>query len=303
MNQGIVEGNQRNLQEIESFYFVVIFCFCFCFLFGSIYVNDWIGLDMHFAKDVGSLSALERLRSMDSKVFPSTVSSNNVSSSKLPKGPSSSTLVPQNSGLDKLRKLADRLDPMELDDRNKNQLELLRLRMKDFFHHHFVGGVYQMILLFLSVISVFQYIYGTYVDNYNSPRMNRVESIMSKMELVFAGVFGFDWCLNLFLADNRISHLTSFFSMIDLLTVIPTFASYQQHCPRFHHSMTAEEIIYYILCGMVTTRILRALRVRSRFLFIEDEVQQALANMGLNIAVMILYSKFFHFCFCLDFCL
>jgi hypothetical protein len=79
--------------------------------------------------------------------------------------------------------------------------------------------------------------------------------------------------------------------MIDLLTVIPTFAVYQQECPNFHQHMTSREVLYYILCGMVTTRILRALRVRSRFLFIEDEVQRALANMGLNIAVMILYSK------------
>jgi hypothetical protein len=228
---------------------------------------------------------------MDSKIFPSTLNNNNNSSANMSKGGSASTLVSQSSGLDKLKKLADSLDPMEIDDRNKNPLELFRLRMKDFFHHHFIGGVYQMILLFLSVISVFQYIYGTYVDNYSSHRMNMMESIMAKIELVFAGIFGFDWCLNLFLADNRISYLTSFFSMIDLLTVIPTFAVYQQQCPRFHRNMTGEEIIYYILCGMVTTRILRALRVRSRFLFIEDEVQRALANMGLNIAVMILYNS------------
>lgn len=227
---------------------------------------------------------------MDSKIFPSTRSHS--SSNNLSKGSSAATLVTQNSGLDKLKKLADSLDPTEYDDKTKNSMELFRLKLKDFFHHHFIGGLYQLILLFLSVISVFQYIYGTYVDNYDSARMNLVGLIMAKIELAFAGIFGFDWCLNLFLADDRSAYLTSFFSMIDLLTVIPTFAVFQHECPQFRKGMSGEDVIYYILCGMVTTRILRALRVRSRFLFIEDEVQRALANMGLNIAVMILYSKF-----------
>jgi hypothetical protein len=79
--------------------------------------------------------------------------------------------------------------------------------------------------------------------------------------------------------------------MVDLLSVIPTFVTYGEQCPNFQKDMTSIEVVYYILCGMVTTRILRALRFRTRFFMIEDEVQRAIANMGLNIAVMILYSK------------
>jgi hypothetical protein len=47
----------------------------------------------------------------------------------------------------------------------------------------------------------------------------------------------------------------------------------------------------YFLCGLQTTRILRALRLRKWFLFIEDEVEKFLSIMSLNIIVMVLFSK------------
>ena len=144
---------------------------------------------------------------MDKKVFPTSLGGKQGSNS-LPRGPSSSALIAQNSGLDKFKKIAESIDPMEYDDKNKNFFEVLRLNMKDFLHHHFIGGVYQMILLVLSVVSVFQYIYGTYLDARLSRRIDVIQSIAANTELVFAGIFGFDWCLNLFLADHRWSYLT-----------------------------------------------------------------------------------------------
>lgn len=151
--------------------------------------------------------------STDKKIFPSKYSSSNIVS----RGASAATLVSQSSGLDKLKKLADSLDPTEYDDKSKNSVEILRLKLKDFLHNNFFGGVYQMILLVLSVISVFQYIYGTYLDTYTSQRINEVQSIMQNIELVFAGIFGFDWCLNLFLADHRRSFLTRFVMIFSLI--------------------------------------------------------------------------------------
>lgn len=83
----------------------------------------------------------------------------------------------------------------------------------------------------------------------------------------------------------------SFFSMIDLMTVIPIFVTYEKTCPSFEQADNFSQVIYYILCGMGTTRILRALRLRRKFLMLEDEVQRTLANMCLNIVVMVLFSK------------
>lgn len=79
--------------------------------------------------------------------------------------------------------------------------------------------------------------------------------------------------------------------MVDLMTVIPIFVMFGNECPALMDSNTSMEIFKFILCGLQTTRILRALRLRRRFVMIEDEVQQFLANMCLNIVVMILFSK------------
>ncbi len=79
--------------------------------------------------------------------------------------------------------------------------------------------------------------------------------------------------------------------MVDLMTVIPIFVMFGDDCPALAASNTSLEILKFILCALGTTRILRALRLRRRFVMIEDEVQQFLANMCLNIVVMILFSK------------
>jgi hypothetical protein len=83
----------------------------------------------------------------------------------------------------------------------------------------------------------------------------------------------------------------SFFSVVDLMTSIPIFATYNTTCPNIHESKSIITVIYYILCGLSTTRILRALRFRREFNLMEDEVQRFLATMGLCIAVMILFSE------------
>jgi hypothetical protein len=78
--------------------------------------------------------------------------------------------------------------------------------------------------------------------------------------------------------------------MVDLMTVVPIFVMFGNTCPALAASNTSWEVLEFILCALGTTRILRALRLRRRFVMIEDEVQQFLANMCLNIIVMILFS-------------
>ena len=82
--------------------------------------------------------------------------------------------------------------------------------------------------------------------------------------------------------------------MVDVLTVIPIFTTYTQDCNAYisnYLDYSATQVVYYILCALTTTRILRSLRVHRRFERIEDEVQRFLASMVLNIVVMILFSK------------
>jgi hypothetical protein len=79
-----------------------------------------------------------------------------------------------------------------------------------------------------------------------------------------------------------------------MMTVVPIFVLYESNtCPSYQSVNSLVDVIYFILCGMSTTRILRALRFRKYFAKMEDEVQRFLANMCLYIVVMILFSEFF----------
>ncbi len=82
-------------------------------------------------------------------------------------------------------------------------LEEWRLYIKKFFNHSKLGKYYENVLILLSLISCFEYIYKTYLhrsDPYDESQIIFLEIL----ELVFAGIFGFDWCLNMFLAEHRI---------------------------------------------------------------------------------------------------
>ena len=93
--------------------------------------------------------------------------------------------------------------------------------------------------------------------------------------------------------------------MVDLMTVIPIFVLYRarEDCPHYKSILTVTEGIYYIICGMNTTRILRALRFHKHFMKMEDEVKKCLANMSLIVVVMILFSKLTLLLHCMLICL
>ena len=83
-------------------------------------------------------------------------------------------------------------------------------------------------------------------------------------------------------------------SWVDLMTVIPSYATIGATCPSFEEANSFYNIVYYILCGLNATRILRSLRFLNYFDSMEDEVQRFLAGMGLKIVVMILFSKWIY---------
>ena len=119
------------------------------------------------------------------------------------------TLLPQSS-----IKLGS-LDPRQLavlkdnsdDDGNKNWLENSRIVIKSFLDNSFWGKCYRYFFLALSIISCFQYIYQTYInDNTSIGRFQLY--IFLNLELCIAVLFIFDWCLELFVADYKIAYFT-----------------------------------------------------------------------------------------------
>ena len=116
--------------------------------------------------------------------------------------------------------------------------------------------------------------------------------ILKTIELIVAILFSLDWALSFMLSDHKILFFNSFFSMIDLATVIPVFVQMDVSCVPYTEISSFRDVIVYIICGMATTRVLRALRVRTRFVSkIEDEVQRGVGEMVITIIVMIMFNS------------
>ncbi len=85
---------------------------------------------------------------------------------------------------------------------NISQIEMTRLKVKKFLAASLLGRAYMNMMLVLSVLSCFQYIYQTYLDPSKPAEANTLRHLAS-LELGLASLFGFDWCLALFVADHK----------------------------------------------------------------------------------------------------
>jgi hypothetical protein len=174
-------------------------------------------------------------------------------------------------------------------------LEVIRLKTKKYLAASFLGKVYTNSLLVLSILSCLQYIFQTYISGSN-PDGRELLNIFSKLELCLAGLFAFDWFLNLFVADHRWEQLVSFFSLVDFATVIPIWITYYCFDDPIHVEdiRNGVDLLNYILHGAYTLRILRVLRVHKTLNLIEDEVHRYLWQLGLSVITMILFGLFSH---------
>ena len=167
--------------------------------------------------------------------------------------------------------------------------EKTRLKLKKFYATSLFGRVYDRVLLILSILSCMEYIYGTYLHAHKRYQIIQL-TWFGYFEMGLAFIFGCDWLLFFFLADRKIKFITSFYSMIDLLTIIPIWVSRYTTCPAYSSIDGIETAVIYVLCGLNPTRIMRALRIRKQLVTIEDAVDRALGEMILTISVMLLFN-------------
>jgi hypothetical protein len=85
--------------------------------------------------------------------------------------------------------------------------DVARQNLKKFMAQHWAGQYYDNCLLVLSVVSCFEYIYQTYLHQ-SIAEDRRVLWRLNILELIFASIFGLDWCLNCFMAEHRILFFT-----------------------------------------------------------------------------------------------
>ena len=171
------------------------------------------------------------------------------------------------------------------DDEHRDVFEVYRVKIQKYMHTSLFGQLYENLLITAAIFSGCQYISSTY--HYYLPE--EVLNAYQTIEIVLAVIFSWDWVFCFFLADSKIMFTTSFYSMIDLLTVIPIWVTRSYPCMDYNNIDTPADTIVYILCAITSTRILRSLRIRRKLMRIEDEVTRALTDIGLNIIIFVLY--------------
>ena len=168
---------------------------------------------------------------------------------------------------------------------NRDILEEYRVRAKKFMDLSLFGRMYENLFMAAAVFSGLEYIAATYDIYIPAEALSAFEEV----EIALALAFGFDWILNFLIADNKVAFTSSFYSMIDLLTVIPIWLTRLYPCMNYNNIVTDFDRFIYILCATTTTRILRSLRIRRKLMRIEDEVTRCIADIALNIIVFILF--------------
>jgi potassium large conductance calcium-activated channel subfamily M alpha protein 1 len=182
--------------------------------------------------------------------------------------------------------------------------EATRVKLKKFMAASIFGSVYDYCFLFLSVISAFSFIAVTYLDpryykEYDDPydtnfialsnSWEPARQALAIFEMVLATMFGFDLCLALYLADHKLELLGSYFFWVDLLTVVPTYATYGSTPPNFDSIDNFRKGLEFVLHAATTARLLRLLRIRKYLRQISDDIRRLLSDMVLIILVTIIF--------------
>lgn len=135
------------------------------------------------------------------------------------------------------------------------------MKLKKWYYISMTGRLYAHVLVVLSILSCFQYIVQTYY-NERDEADSKILEWFSIVETVMAFVFFVDWCLMYYIADHKIEFFNSFYSMIDIFTIIPTAFLYGSICPYPDEISAFWDFWIYVMSAATTMRVLRILRLQ-----------------------------------------
>jgi voltage-gated potassium channel len=166
-----------------------------------------------------------------------------------------------------------------------DKLEFIRLKLKKLVNNSIPGFLYTNIMLALSIFSCLEFIVETYIYD------KELNQHLEKLEVFMAAIFSFDWILNFFIADHKLLFISSFFSMVDVLTVLPIYFTYGKSAPLLNELVNLDDYVLYLMFFFSTTRILRGLRLHRKLMYVSDAVSRCLFDITLTLTVMILFNS------------
>jgi len=106
-------------------------------------------------------------------------------------------------------------DTTELPEGDRNTREVVRFYLLD--HRTLLGKVIDVALLGLNLVFVGLFVAETY------PLDTSTEALLWNLEVVIAFVFAVEYVLRLYGAENRLGEFFNGYTMVDLVSVLPTF--------------------------------------------------------------------------------
>lgn len=96
------------------------------------------------------------------------------------------------------------------DNKGRDFVEGLRLRLKKIITASTFGKIYEKVLILLSILSTVEFIYTTYLSYNPNPQHMGPSHLATQLkyfnwlELALAGIFSLDWLLSFFIADQKV---------------------------------------------------------------------------------------------------
>eukprot|EP01133_Synstelium_polycarpum_P016767 gene16767-19935_t len=128
-------------------------------------------------------------------------------------------------------------------DQNKLKISL-RAKAEIYLAYTHIGEFIEFVQVFFSLVSVVLFIYGTYLDEHLAP-----PNWFLFIEVSLIVFFIAHWFLDLFVTKDKLHFLFSFFSLIDLITILPIIID------------IAKGDFPFILSTFQFLRVLRVIRV------------------------------------------
>lgn len=148
-----------------------------------------------------------------------------------------------------------------------------RVRLEVFLVYTRLAEIIETTQVVVSLLSVVLYIIGTYLQHGTT-----AAAVYSWIDFIFCIFFTMYWILDLYLAKNRLQQLFSFYSFVDLLSILPIYDNIIRG--RFF-----DELDTYQFLRML--RVLRVLRLNRVIHLFKNDVTQYLFKTIISIFTFI----------------
>ena len=144
--------------------------------------------------------------------------------------PNGNTIQTQGSFDLRIKKIADQISEQidDGEDQTRSIMEILRTNIRYFRDETLLGNLWGHLMIIVSVLSCFQYIYLTYT-NLDNNRGSNLYQFFFLLELTIGSLFLADWTLALLSAENKVIYLKRWVQCV----IFEVYLHFTHNCVRY----------------------------------------------------------------------